>query len=251
MSTAAQYDTIGQGYSQTRREEPTIRDRIHAALGNARTVVDVGAGAGSYEPSDRHVVAIEPSGVMIAQRPSESAPAICATATNLPLRDDSFDAAMSVVSLHHWDDCQKGVRELRRVTRGPVILLTYDAEVSGQMWLMADYLPETAALDRQIFPAPEQLGAWLGGRFTVEIVPIPRDCKDWMIGSFWAHPERVLDPEARAATSGFSRMDTQIVERVVSNVSRDLQSGDWDKRYGQLRGLNSFDAGLRLVVASV
>ena len=249
MLTAVRYDTIGHGYARTRREDPAIRDRLHAALSGARTVVNVGAGAGSYEPRDRHVVAVEPSDVMAAQRPAGLAPAIRAHAADLPLRDRSVDAAMAVLSLHHWDDCEKGLGELRRVARGPVVVLTYDPAVSGRMWLMADYAPEIAALDHQAFPDPDQVGRWLGGSFTVEVVPIPRACADWMLGSFWAHPERVLDPAARAATSGFARLPPPVVERVVAAVSRDLRSGAWDARHGRLRGLDSFDAGLRLLIA--
>jgi len=250
MRTTFRYDRIGKGYSQTRCEDPVIRDRIHQALGNAQSVVNVGAGTGSYEPTDRQVLPIEPSDVMVAQRPRLLAPAICAVAGQLPLQNASVDAAMTVLSLHHWDDVERGVRELRRVAKGRVVLLTYDGEVSSRMWLMADYLPEVAALDRHIFPAPEQLAEWLGGDTSIEILPIHRDCKDWMLGTFWAHPERVLDSEARAATSGFARMDQQIVDRVVRDVSRDLESGAWDQRYGELRKLQEFDAGLRLVVAN-
>jgi hypothetical protein len=187
---------------------------------------------------------------MAAQRSSGLPPAIRAHGSDLPLRDGSVDAAMALLSLHHWDDCKKGVCELRRVARGPIVLLTYNAEVSGRMWLMADYAPEIAALDSQIFPDPKQLGQWLGGHFTIEIVPIPRDCTDWMLGSFWAHPERVLNPAARAATSGFARMPPGVIDRLVSALSRDLLSGAWDERYGHLRKLDSFDAGLRLVIAS-
>ena len=250
MSPAPRYDTIGHGYSRTRQEDPVIRDRIHAALGDARSIVNVGAGTGSYEPRDRHVIAIEPSDVMAAQRSIELAPAIRAQAGDLPLRDRSVDAAMTVLSLHHWDDCEKGVRELRRVARGPVVLLTYDADVSARMWLMADYAPEIAAIDRQVFPDPKQLADWLGGNVTIDVVPIPRDCKDWMLGSFWAHPERVLDVRARNATSGFARLDESVVRRVVRDVRRDLASGVWDERYGHLRKLDAFDAGLRLVVSA-
>jgi SAM-dependent methyltransferase len=247
----ARYDTIGHGYSQTRREDHRFRARIHAALADARTVVNVGAGAGAYEPSDRHVIAIEPSDVMAAQRSSDLAPAIRASAGDLPLRDRSVDAAMAVLSVHHWDEeCEKGVRELRRVARGPVVILTYDATVSGAMWLMADYLPEVADLDLRIFPPPEQLAEWLGGDVRIEKLPIPHDTPDWMLGSFWAHPERVLDANARAATSGFARMPVEVVDRVVSEVSRALDSGVWDERYGRLRNLDALDVGLRLVVAA-
>jgi SAM-dependent methyltransferase len=245
------YERIGLGYAQTRREDPRLAERIHRALGDARTVVNVGAGAGSYEPRERHVIAIEPSDVMAAQRPPELAPAIRAGAGALPLRDQSADAAMAILSVHHWDAEQEpGVREMRRVARGPVVILTYDAEVSGQMWLMAEYLPEVAELDRRIFPAAEVLAGWLGGSTRVEAIEIPDDTPDWMLGSFWAHPERVLDPAARAATSGFARMDTAVVDRVVESVRRDLESGAWDRRHGHLRRLRSYDAGLRLITAA-
>ncbi len=250
MSAPSHYDTIGQTYSRTRQEDPAIRTAIHKALGNARTVVNVGAGTGSYEPSDRYVLAIEPSDVMALQRPVGLAPAIRASAEELPLRDKSVDAAMAILSLHHWDDCERGLRELRRVARGPVVLLTYDAVVSGQMWLMADYAPEIATTDRKNFPDPKQLGEWLGGEVIIETIPIHRDCADWMLGSFWAHPERVLDPVARAGTSGFSRLSPDVMDRIVSEVSRDLRSGEWDKRHGHLHQLEEYDAGLRLVIAS-
>jgi SAM-dependent methyltransferase len=247
----ARYDTIGHGYSRTRREDARFRALIHAGLADARTVVNVGAGAGAYEPPDRHVIAIEPSDVMAAQRSRDLAPAIRASAGSLPLRDRSVDAAMAVLSVHHWDEeREQGVRELRRVARGAVVILTYDAAVSGAMWLMADYLPEVASLDLRIFPPPEQLAEWLGGDVLIEKAPIPRDTPDWMLGSFWAHPERVLDAHARAATSGFARQPDDVIDRVVAEVSRDLASGLWDDRYGRLRNLDALDVGLRLVVAT-
>jgi SAM-dependent methyltransferase len=250
MRRGARYDTIGTSYAGTRREDPRLRARIHAALGDARSVVNVGAGAGSYEPRDRHVIAIEPSDVMAAQRPRELAPAIRASAGALPLRDGAVDAAMAVVTIHHWDaEREAGVRELRRVARGPVVIVTYDPRVSGEMWLVADYLPEVAALDQEIFPVPELVAEWLGGDVRIDPLPVPRDCADWMLGSFWAHPERVLDPVARANTSGFARMEPAVVERVVADVERDLGSGAWDARWGALRELDEFDAGLRLIVA--
>lgn len=212
---------------------------------------NVGAGAGSYEPAGRDVLAIEPSDVMAAQRPPDLAPAICGEAHRLPLRDGSVDAAMAILAVHHWDEQrERGVRELRRVARGPVVILTVDPEVSGSMWLMSEYLPEVAELDRRIFPAPEQLCDWLGGHAEVEEVPIARESPDWSLVSFWAHPERVLDSQARAGTSGFAQMPTEIVQRVVSAVQRDLEDGRWDARHGHLRELDEYDAGLRLVTAS-
>lgn len=244
------YDRIGRGYARTRRADPRLAEHIHAALGGARTVVNVGAGAGSYEPRDRHVVAIEPSDVMAAQRPPDLAPAIRAHAPDLPLRDDSVDAALAILTIHHWDDDQRrGVRELQRVARGPVVILTYDPDVSTRMWLTAEYLPELAELDRRIFPAPGQLADWLGEPTRVQALAIPRDTPDWTLGSFWAHPERVLDPDARGGTSGFARMNTAVVDRVVAAVNDDLRSGRWDARHGHLRRLTSYDAGLRLVIS--
>jgi SAM-dependent methyltransferase len=245
----ARYDQIGEGYSLTRREDPQISRAIRSALGDARSVVNVGAGTGSYEPDDRYVIAVEPSDVMAAQRPPTIAPAVRASAADLPLRDNSVDAAMAVLTIHHWDgELERGLEEMRRVARDAVVILTYDPLVSGEMWLMADYLPEVAELDRRSFPSPQQLGSRLGGRTRIEVVPVSRDTPDWMLGSFWAHPERVLDEQARNATSGFARMDASVVRRVVQDVRRDLESGLWDERHGHLRKLDAFDAGLRLVV---
>jgi SAM-dependent methyltransferase len=246
----ARYDVIGADYAATRREDPRIAALIHAALGGARTVVNVGAGTGSYEPRDRHVVAVEPSEVMIAQRDPTLPPAIRGGAYPLPFEDRSVDAAMAILTIHHWDkDQEPGVREMRRVARGPVVILTFDPEVSARMWLIADYLPEVAELDRRIFPAPETLAQWLGAEVDVHEMPIPRDTPDWMLGSFWAHPERVLDAQARNSTSGFARMPPEVVARVVESVDRDLHDGIWDARHGHLRELDVYDAGLRLLVA--
>jgi len=157
---------------------------------------------------------------------------------------------MAVLTVHHWDDAQeRGVREMRRVTRGPVVVVTIDPDVSARMWLMADYMPEVAALDRSTFPPIAELTRWLGGQANVHSVPIHRDTPDRMLLAFWAHPEWVLDAEARAATSGFSRMSGSVVKRVVAAVAADLASGAWDARHGHLRRRTRFDAGLRVVVA--
>ncbi len=245
------YDSIGAQYAATRREDPGVAALIHAALGQARTIVNVGAGAGSYEPRDRHVIAVEPSEVMIAQRDPGLPPAVPTGAYPLPLEDRSVDAAMAILTIHHWDrDQERGVRELRRVARGPVVILTFDPRVSARMWLMADYLPEVAELDRRIFPTPQTLARWLDAEVDVREVPIPRDTPDWTLGSFWAHPERVLDAQARSSTSGFARMPPGVVNRVVEAVRRDLRDGAWDARHGHLRELEEYDAGLRLLVSN-
>lgn len=244
------YDTIGHGYSATRREDPRLRDRIDIALGDSRTIVNVGAGTGSYEPLDRHVIAIEPSDVMADQRSPDLAPALRGTAAPLPLRDLSVDAAMAVLTVHHWDAQQSsGVRELRRVARGPVVIVTYDPDVCAQMWLYRDYLPEAAALDRATFPSIGHLSDWLGGSVHVEPVLNSRETPDWTLGSFWAHPERVLDEAARNATSAFARMEQAVLNRVVAAVEADLRNGVWDERNGELRDLADYDVGMRLIVA--
>jgi len=235
---------------QPAAKTPRIAAQIHAALGGARTIVNVGAGADPYEPRDRRVIAIEPSEVMIAQRDSSRPPAIRNGACPLPLEDRSVDAAMAILTIHHWDeDQEQGVREMRRVARGPVVILTVDPEVSARMWLIADYFPEVAELDRRIFPTPETLARWLDAEVDVQVVPLSRDSPDWMLGSFWAHPERVLDEQARSSTSGFARMPPDVVDRVVKAVERDLRDGTWDARHGHLRRLDESDVGLRLLVS--
>jgi SAM-dependent methyltransferase len=246
----ARYDTIGSGYASNRREDPQLRDRIARSLGDARSVVNVGAGTGSYEPRDRLVVAIEPSVVMISQRPADAAPVVQASASRLPLRDGSIDAAMAVLTVHHWDDgLDAGLAELRRVARGPVVVVTYDADVSSQMWLVRDYLPELAALDRSTFPSIDRLARALGGDVEVQVVPTPHDTPDWTLGSFWAHPERVLDASARSSTSGLARMAPAVIDRLVTDLRRDLDDGTWDQRHGHLREQSEFDSGMRLLVA--
>ncbi len=246
---APRYDRIGVGYAQHRRADPRIAQQIHSALGAGASVANVGAGSGSYEPTDRTVISIEPSAVMAAQR-ARSAPAVRGFAHALPLHDDGVDAAMSVLSLHHWDDHTKdGVLEMRRVASGPVVIVTFDAAISGQMWLVADYMPELRELDDQIFPRPELIAEWLGSA-RIDVIPVARDCEDKMLGAFWAHPEWVLDPEIRQVTSGFARQSAETVARVEQAVRADLASGAWDARYGELRALQQLDVGLRLIVGN-
>jgi hypothetical protein len=157
---------------------------------------------------------------------------------------------MAILTIHHWDaEREAGVRELRRVATGPVAILTYVPEVSNEMWLVKDYLPEVGELDGQIFPGTDELAAWLGATVQVQTLPVHRESPDWMFGSFWAHPERVLDSEARNATSGFARTPEETVDRVVEALAADLSSGEWDRRHGHLRELDALDVGLRLVVA--
>jgi SAM-dependent methyltransferase len=246
------YDVIGSGYSQTRKEDPLLYNRILRCLGDSQTVVNIGAGTGSYEPRHLKVLAVEPSEVMARQRKHGSAPVIKANADQLPLHNKSFDAAMTVLSIHHWHPhLQQGIKEMVRVARERVIIVTSDPRVCGRMWLLADYLTETAELDHQIFPLPETICEWLDGETQIESVLNSKDTQDWSLASFWAHPERVLDPIARAATSGFARMPDKVVQRVVSQIELDLKSGLWDERYGHLRNLTEYDGGLRIITAEL
>jgi SAM-dependent methyltransferase len=247
--STARYDAIGLGYAAHRRADPRIVAVVLAALDGARTVVNVGAGAGSYEPEDRLVVPVDPSAVMLAQRPPHRPAGVLGRAERLPLRDGSVDAAMTVLSLHHWDDQPAGLAEMVRVARRRVVVLTLDPLVSGRTWLLAEHLPEVAALDRRIMPAPARLAARPGGR--VQVVPVPADCTDLFLVAAWARPERLLDPAVRAATSGFARMPAEVAARAVRTLRADLASGEWDRRHGHLRALAQLDVGLRLVSADL
>jgi SAM-dependent methyltransferase len=246
----ADYDTIGVGYGARRRADPRIAQRIWRALGDARTVVNVGAGTGNYEPTDRPVAAVEPSAVMAAQRPADLPPAVLGVAERLPFADGAADAVMGVLTLHHWTDVEKGIREAIRVARDRVVLVTVDPRVEARMWLF-DYVPEVAQRDACEFPPIVTLLNWLGPRAERHVVPVPRDCSDGFLLSFWSAPERVLDPGARHATSGFARLDPSKEADAVARLAADLESGSWDAKYGELRSLEQYDAGLRLVVAEL
>lgn len=241
------YERHGAGYAQRRRPDPRIAARIHAALGDARTVLNVGAGAGSYEPADRLTLAVEPSPAMRAQRPPHLAPAIDATAEELPFDDDSFDAAMATITVHQWRDLALGLRELRRVARGPVAILTFDPEVLPRLWL-AEYVPRLIAHEAARVPAIATLREHLGGTVEVEAIPVPGDCTDGFIEAFATRPERLLDPEVRAGQSAWAFGDPEEVRSGLARLAADLDSGAWDARHGALRTAAAFDGSLRLVV---
>lgn len=242
------YDAHGAGYGAIRRTDPRIAAYVHAALGEAHTIVNVGAGAGSYEPLDRHVLPIEPSAVMRAQRPAHLAPAIHGFAEALPLDDQSVDAAMAMVTVHQWSDPAKGLAELRRVSRGPVIVLTFDGDALDQYWL-ADYAPELIAAERRRYPPIDQIAATLGGTTEVQVVPVPIECADGFTEAFYARPERFLDPAVRAAQSAWGFVDPQVAHRFSNALEADLASGRWDERYGDWRNKPEFAGSLRLIVS--
>jgi SAM-dependent methyltransferase len=242
------YDRCAPSYPSQRRPDPRIAERVRAALGEARTVLNVGAGSGSYEPADRWVLAAEPSAGMRAQRPRHLAPAIAAGAEALPLDDDAVDAAMAIITVHHWSDPIGGLRELRRVTRGPVVVLTFDITVLADFWMITDYLPEALADDLQRFPTIEAIATILDPS-RVEAIPIPGDCTDGFFEAYYARPEAYLDPAARAAQSVWPRLPAGVEQRSLAALSADLASGTWDARHGHLRTQPSYEGGLRLIVA--
>lgn len=243
------YETGGEGYELRRRADPQIEAQVHAALGGSATVLNVGAGAGSYEPRDRYVAAVEPSVAMRAKRAATGrVPAIDAAAELLPFDDDSFDAAMAIVTVHQWSDWQRGVSELRRVSRGPVVILTFDAPALADFWLF-EYAPELVHAEVRRFPAIDDLVTVLGGQVRVDTVPIPLECTDGIIEAFYGRPEMFLRSEVRRAQSGWGFVGDDVEERAVAALGSDLADGTWDSRHGHLRAHPTFTGSLRLVVA--
>lgn len=241
------YGEIGSTYARYRQPEPAIAAQILAALGGAGTVLNVGAGAGSYEPTDRKVTAVEPSASMRAQRPAHLPAAIDAVAEDLPFADASFDASLASVTVHQWSDLERGLAEMRRVTRGPVVLLVCDPERMADYWL-ADYIPEVRAVEAARFPSLDRLARGLGGRVEIQPVPVPLDCRDGFNEAYYGRPEVFLDPDARLACSSWSLVPQAAVDRFVEELSRDLADGTWDRKYGHWRSELFFDGPLRLVI---
>jgi SAM-dependent methyltransferase len=237
------YDSMGINYAELRKPDPRIARFINEALGSARTVLNVGAGTGSYEPTDRDVTAVEPSVEMIRQRKPGAATAIEASADSLPFPDKSFDASMAILTIHHWPDKQAGLREMRRVTREPIVLLTFDP--AARPW-PTDYWPELAALDDERMPTLADLEEWLGP-LKVTAVPIPHDCSDGFLYAYWRRPAAYLDERLRSGSSSFWLMKG--VQEGVDRLRRDLESGEWKRRYADLLERNEYEAGYRLVVA--
>ena len=242
------YQRIGVGYGGHRREESAWQRAITAALGTATTVVNVGAGAGSYEPTDRTVVAVEPSTVMLAQRAEGAAPAVRAVAEALPFADRAFDAALAILTVHHWTDPDAGFAELQRVAPRQVVV-TWDPEVvATSFWFTRDYLPE--ALEREVgLPTVREIAAGLGTRSAVSVLEVPHDCRDGFFAAYWRRPQAYLDPDVRGAISAFALLDQRLVARAVDRLAHDLDDGTWAARYADLAAHESLDLGYRLVVA--
>jgi ubiquinone/menaquinone biosynthesis C-methylase UbiE len=247
VATRVDYETHGRGYAQRRHADPRIAAAIAAALGDARTVLNVGAGTGSYEPRDRWVLAIEPSATMRAQRPADAAPALACAAEALPLDDDSVDAAMACVTIHHWEDRAAGLAELRRVARGPVVVFTFELDqlIAWQL----DHFADLIAVDRPRFGTVEEVGAELGGQVRVESLPTPADCADGFFEAYWNRPEVLLDPTVRASQSIWQLVEPEVEKRIIARLAADLRSGRWDAEHGALRDQHSYEGALRLVIS--
>lgn len=244
----ADYAAIGRGYVHYRQPEPLIERMIIAALGGARTVLNVGAGAGSYEPRDRAVTALEPSATMRSQRPAELVPAIDGRAESLPFADGAFDAAMTTFSVHQWSDLKAGLREMRRVTSGPVIVLSCAPELVQNFWLN-EYAPDVLAAEARRYPSLDLIASTLGGHVETRPVPIPLNCRDGFNEAYYGRPERFLEAGARTACSAWSFVDAQTSAVYVDALAADLASGEWDRCYGELRTQPSYDGSLRLLIA--
>ena len=243
--TGQLYDRIGVGYARRRTPDPRIASRIHALLGEAAIVANVGAGSGSYEPANRTVIAIEPSLQMIQQRGGENDRVVQAVAENIPLRNISVDAAMGILTIHHWSDWKQGVRELKRVSSHRIVMLTWDPDHPA-FWLTDRYFPHIVEKDRKIFPSLAAIAAELGGANVFEL-PIPHDCMDGFLGAYWRRPELYLDPEARAAISAFANLPG--LDDGLTRLAADLQDGTWTSIYGHLLSREELDVGYRLMAA--
>ena len=242
------YESSGRDYGRRRRTDPSIAARVLAALGEARTVINVGAGTGSYEPDDRFVLAVEPSVFMRSQRPLHRAPTINARAEQLPFDDDSFDATMAMVTIHQWTEPETGMEELRRVSRGPVVILTFDGEALDRFWL-AEYAPELIVAESRRYPRIDRIREVFGGATTVTEVPIPLDCVDGFTEAFYGRPEAFLEPGVRRSQSAWGFVDQAVEDRFVAMLRADLSSGRWDRRHGLLRTQSELVGALRLIVA--
>ncbi|HEY1743788.1 MAG TPA: class I SAM-dependent methyltransferase [Granulicella sp.] len=243
----ANYGVIGSTYTQYRQPEPRIAKFIDKALTGARTVLNVGAGAGSYEPQDRNVTAVEPSASMREKRPAHLSRAIDATAEHLPFEDNHFDASMASFTVHQWPDLRAGLQEMRRVTRGPVLILTCDPDALDRFWLNA-YSPEVISVEARRYPAISTIASTLGNHISVLSVPIPLNCVDGFSEAYYGRPERLLEPGARLANSAWSFVEPSAQKRFAETLSQDLTEGTWDKKYGYLRTQPELDGSLRLIV---
>lgn len=247
---AFNYDKHGQKYSGYRRTDPRIEEYVYTGLGSAKTILNVGAGAGAYEPEDRYVIAVEPSRVMRSQRQhANKMPAVIGTAESLPFDDDSFDASMAMVTVHHWLDIRKGLQELRRVTREQVLIMTFDPDALDDFW-NAHYFPEIVEVEKSRYPTIDFITKALSGNCEVQSIPIPFDCEDGFQEAYYGRPEAFLEKEIRLSQSAWGFVSDEVEEQLVKSLSDDLKSGEWDKKYGKFRRMSSYTCALRLIIAT-
>ena len=247
---ALNYDQSGHSYSGHRRTDPGIAAFVHTALGNAQSVLNVGAGSGSYEQNDRYVVAVEPSAVMRSQRHANgNVPAIIGTADALPFDDHAFDASMAMVTIHHWPDMRKGLQELRRVTSGQVLIMTFDPDALNNFW-NASYFPELIEVEKARYPTIDFIKEALGGTVDVQSIPIPLDCLDGFQEAFYGRPEAFLQKEVRMAQSAWGFLPDGLEELLVKRLEHELSSGEWDRKYSHFRTQTSFTGALKLIIAT-
>lgn len=241
------YESPEYEYSNQRKEEPEIAARIRNALGSASTVLNVGAGAGSYEPDDRHVIAVEPSSRMRAQRLARGLPpAVIARADKLPFDDNSFDASMALLTVHHWPDLQAGLKEVLRVTKKKIVIMTFDPEALDEFWNV-HYFPELVDIERRRYPGIAELTALPGCKALVEKVPVPLNCRDGFQEAFYGRPEEFLKKEVRESQSAWGYLEQGAEDRLVSAFASELESGRWDERFGHFRRQPHFSGALRIV----
>ena len=248
---AFNYDTHGQKYSGQRKTDPRIAAFIHKALADSETVINIGAGSGSYEPEDKYLIAVEPSIIMRTQRIANGKiPAINAKADSLPFDDRSFDAAMAMVTVHHWPDIEKGISEIRRVTKKRFVIMTFDPDALDDFWNV-NYFPQLIEIERARYPSITRLQKALSAKTEVIKIPIPLDCVDGFQETYYGRPEAFLEKEVRMAQSAWGFLPADLEKKYLQNLSNDLQSGAWDKKFGHFRTQPNFTGALRLIVANL
>lgn len=244
-------EKYGKDYPNVRNTDPRIEKYITLALGSAKTVLNVGAGAGSYEPNDRYVVALEPSPVMRSHRiRRDKTPAINGTAQEIPFDDSSFDASLAILTIHHWSDWKKGIQEIKRVTKNKIVILTFDPDLYANYWI-SYYFPELNEAAKQKYPKIDSIKEELGTSCEVRSIPVPIDCSDGFIEAFYGRPEELTKKEVRSTQSMWSFLPPGVVDMKTEILTKELASGEWDRKFGSFRNMPEFNGALKLIIANV
>ena len=244
---AFDYDGKDHNYSEIRKADPRIGLYIRRSLRGCDTVLNVGAGTGSYEPENRYVIAVEPSSVMRAKRLAlGKMPALNAKADDLPFDDNSFDAVMAVLTIHHWPDLKSGLLEIKRVARKKLSILTYDPDMLDVFWNV-HYFPQLIEIERSRYPKLDQIAAYLGAELTITNIKIPLDCSDGFQEAFYGRPEAFLQEDVRKAQSAWGFLDKETENLYVKKLADDLSSGEWDRLFGHHRTMPEFKGAFRML----